>query len=63
MLQCCVVKIMQLEFEGLHGEQFDLFIALHNVVVTDIPEVSIMKWIYKYIYNIISNVKNKSSKS
>ena len=56
LLHCCVVKKIAARVWWPAWRALKL---LHSVVPTDILEVSIIKWIDKYIYTIINNDKKQ----
>ena len=59
LLQCCVVKILQLQFEGLHGEQLNLYIVWFQLTSLRSPLLNGLI----IVFSMIINDKNRSNKS
>ena len=60
-LQCCVVKTFQLLFEGLHGEQLNLYIVWFQLTSLRSPLLNGLINVFSMIINDKKQVQQKSN--
>ena len=59
LLHCCIVKTLQLEFGGLHGEHLNLFIVWFQLTSLRYPLLNGLINIYSIINNDKKQVQQK----